>query len=61
LLGQYLILTGVARFAVEFVRRNAVVAVGLTMPQFFSLGFTMIGIVLLFRLYRPTRPLVAHA
>jgi phosphatidylglycerol:prolipoprotein diacylglycerol transferase len=61
LLGQYLILTGVARFAVEFVRRNSVVAIQLTLPQLFSLGFTMIGVVLLFRLYRATEPQVADA
>jgi phosphatidylglycerol:prolipoprotein diacylglycerol transferase len=61
LIGQYLILTGVARFAVEFVRRNPQVAVGLTVPQLFSLGFTVIGIVVLFRLYRLDEPKAANA
>lgn len=61
LFGQYLILTGVARFAVEFVRRNPQVALGLTVPQFFSLGFAAIGIVLLVRLYRSPEARVVDA
>jgi phosphatidylglycerol:prolipoprotein diacylglycerol transferase len=61
LLGQYLILTGIARFAVEFVRRNPSAAFGLTLPQFFSLGFAVIGVALLVRLYRSAEPKVADA
>jgi phosphatidylglycerol:prolipoprotein diacylglycerol transferase len=61
LLGQYLILTGVARFAVEFVRRNPDVALGLTLPQFFSLGFLVIGVVLLIRLDYSGEPMVGDA
>lgn len=61
LFGQYLILTGVARFAVEFVRRNPEMAFGLTLPQLVSLAFTAIGVVLLFRLYRSAEPQESHA
>jgi phosphatidylglycerol:prolipoprotein diacylglycerol transferase len=61
LLGQYLVLTGIARFAVELVRRNPQMAFGLTLPQIFSLGFTVIGVVLLFRLYRSAEARVADA
>jgi phosphatidylglycerol:prolipoprotein diacylglycerol transferase len=49
-LGQYLIATGVVRFAVEFVRRNPVVALGLTLPQFASIASVAIGAALLLRL-----------
>jgi phosphatidylglycerol:prolipoprotein diacylglycerol transferase len=45
LFGQYLILTGVARFCVEFVRRNAAVALGLTLPQCVSIASLIIGVV----------------
>lgn len=46
---EYLIYTGVARFAVEFVRRNPAVALGLTLPQLASIVSILIGIVLLIR------------
>jgi len=39
----YLVLAGAARFAVEFVRRNPAVALGLTVPQWFSLGMVAGG------------------
>ncbi len=41
LFALYLVLAGLERFLVEFVRRNDVVAAGLTYPQLFSL--VMIG------------------
>jgi phosphatidylglycerol:prolipoprotein diacylglycerol transferase len=50
-LGEYLIYTGIVRFAVEFVRRNPVVALGLTLPQFVSIASALIGAVLLLRLH----------
>jgi phosphatidylglycerol---prolipoprotein diacylglyceryl transferase len=40
----YLIMASAARFLIEFVRINHVVAVGLTLPQLMSLGFIAIGI-----------------
>jgi len=49
LFGQYLIGTGVLRFAVEFVRRNPAVALGLTIAQWVSLTFVVIGVVLVRR------------
>jgi len=39
----------VLRFAVEFVRRNPAVAVGLTIAQWVSLTFVVIGVVLVRR------------
>src|ERR687894_274939 len=36
LFGLYLMLAGLGRFLVEFIRRNDVVAAGLTVPQLFS-------------------------
>ena len=44
--GWMLVLTGVERFVVEFVRRNAVVALGLTQPQFVAIVSVAIGTVL---------------
>ncbi len=52
LFGQYLILTGVARFAVEFLRRNPAVGLGLTLPQWASLVSMGIGVVWLRQLPR---------
>ena len=49
LFGQYLVCTGAARFAVEFVRRNAVVGLGLTLAQWVSLASVAIGALLLAR------------
>ena len=43
LFAQYLVLTGAARFAVEFVRRNPVVGLGLTVAQWISLVAMAIG------------------
>src|SRR4051812_7910324 len=41
----YLIYAGVERFAIEFLRRNSEVALGLTSAQFESLGMTAIGAI----------------
>jgi phosphatidylglycerol:prolipoprotein diacylglycerol transferase len=49
LFGQYLVLTGAVRLAVEFVRRNAVLALGLTLAQWISLASIAIGVALLQR------------
>lgn len=43
LFGEYLVYTGVARFAVEFVRRNDPVAFGLTLPQLVCIASVSIG------------------
>ena len=46
IVGQYLILTGAARFLVEFVRRNPKILWGLSNAQLASAGFVLAGIVL---------------
>ena len=49
LFGLYLVLAGVERFAVEFVRATPVVVAGLTTAQLISLGIVVIGAVLVWR------------
>lgn len=49
LFGQYLLFTGAARFAVEFVRLNTVVSLGLTLAQWVSLVSMALGAALLAR------------
>jgi phosphatidylglycerol---prolipoprotein diacylglyceryl transferase len=46
ILGQYLLLTGVARFLVEFIRRNPKVLWGLSNAQLASAGAALAGIVI---------------
>ena len=41
----YLVLSGLERFLVEFVRRNSEVLGGLTAPQLESIGLLVIGLV----------------
>jgi len=55
LFGQYLLGTGAVRFAVEFVRRNPAVGLGLTVAQWVSLASMAIGAVLLARAHPPAR------
>jgi len=43
LIGQYLVYSGVARFAVEFLRRNPPWLVGLTTAQWFSVASIVLG------------------
>jgi phosphatidylglycerol:prolipoprotein diacylglycerol transferase len=52
LFAVYLVLSGSERFLVEFVRRNDVVAVGLTGPQLESVVLLVVGIVWLAVLMR---------
>jgi phosphatidylglycerol:prolipoprotein diacylglycerol transferase len=51
--GSYLILSGAARFLVEFVRTNDEVLLGATQPQLWSLLLIVIGAVLL-AFHRPS-------
>ena len=44
LFALYLVLAGVERFLVEFIRRNDDVALGLTLPQLLSLGMIVFGV-----------------
>ena len=43
LFGLYLIIAGIERFLVEFIRRNEEVVAGLTQPQLISLGLMVLG------------------
>jgi len=47
ILGQYLILSGLARFLVEFIRRNPKVLWGLSNAQLASVGSVIAGFILL--------------
>jgi phosphatidylglycerol:prolipoprotein diacylglycerol transferase len=42
--GLYLVLAGIERFAVEFIRRNSDVALGLTAAQLFSVVIAALGV-----------------
>lgn len=57
ILGQYMLLTGMARFLVEFVRRNPKVLWNLSNAQLASLGSVAAGILLL--IWASRRPLEA--
>jgi phosphatidylglycerol:prolipoprotein diacylglycerol transferase len=46
ILGEYLILSGIARFLVEFIRRNPKVLLGLSNAQLASAGSVLVGIAL---------------
>lgn len=46
IVGQYLILSGIARFLVEFIRRNPKVLWGLSNAQLASLGSAVVGVAL---------------
>jgi len=49
LAGQYLILAGVVRFVIEFVRRNPAWLAGLTTAQWTSVGAALLGVFLVRR------------
>ena len=55
----YLVLGGVERFLVEFVRRNDPIALGLTLPQFISAGMVVVGAVWVARGARGLSPFTA--
>ena len=61
LFGQYLVLSGAVRFAVEFVRRNPIVGWGLTLPQWMSLVWMIAGSALLRHLHGAPRAAPARA
>ena len=52
--GLYLVLSGMARFMVEFLRINDPVVLGLTQPQLWSLVSMMVGALLVARTWRVT-------
>jgi phosphatidylglycerol:prolipoprotein diacylglycerol transferase len=43
IVGEYLVLSGIARFLVEFIRRNPKILWGLSNAQLASLGSALIG------------------
>jgi len=47
LTGEYLLLTGIARFTVEFIRRNDKIFLGLTNAQLASAGSIVVGLLLI--------------
>src|ERR1035438_5504930 len=54
IVGEYLLLTGIARFLVEFIRRNPKVLWGLSNAQLASAGAVVVGIALTW--WASTRP-----
>lgn len=57
--GWFLILSGIERFAVEFLRLNAIAAAGLTAPQWFALACAVAGSVALLAVRRPPAKLLS--
>lgn len=55
-LGRYLVLSGLLRFAIEFVRRNPDWLIGLTTAQWFSVGSAVLGLWLIWRGQAAVRP-----
>jgi phosphatidylglycerol:prolipoprotein diacylglycerol transferase len=47
IVGQYLVLSGTARFLVEFIRRNPKVLWGLSNAQLASAGSAVVGVALI--------------
>jgi phosphatidylglycerol:prolipoprotein diacylglycerol transferase len=56
ILGEYLMLTGTARFLVEFIRRNPKVLWGLSNAQLASAGSVLVGVALV--MWAATRPVI---
>jgi phosphatidylglycerol:prolipoprotein diacylglycerol transferase len=59
LFGLYLVLAGVERLLIEFIRRNDDVVAGLTQPQLVSIGLMVLGTILLMRVRAFGRPRTA--
>ncbi len=55
-MGEYLLLTGIARFLVEFIRRNPHVLFGLSNAQLASLGSMAAGVVLMWIASKHRKP-----
>lgn len=54
--GAYLVLSGLSRFLVEYLRINEPALLGLTQPQLWALASLLVGGALIAR----TRPLASH-
>ena len=59
LFGLYMVLAGLERFLVEFIRRNDPVVAGLTVPQLFSLALFAGGTALVLARRNAPRPVTA--
>ncbi len=59
LFGSYLVMGGMVRFAVEFIRLNPIAWWGLTAPQLISAGLFLWGMALLIRVFLAHRSLTA--
>ena len=59
IVGQYLVLSGIARFLVEFIRRNPKILWGLSNAQLASAGSAVVGIALIW--WAARRPVVEPA
>ena len=59
LFGLYLVIAGIERFLVEFIRRNEDVVVGLTQPQLIALGMLALGAGILATRRAAPRPATA--
>ena len=59
LFGLYLMLAGLERFLVEFIRRNDAVVAGLTLPQLVSLAMIAGGTALVLARRHAPRPATA--
>ena len=59
LFALYLVLAGVERLLVEFIRRNDDAALGLTLPQLISVGMMLVGVAWLVRGLRARRAAAA--
>ena len=46
--GWFLVLSGVERFAIEFIRRNPVIALGLRAPQWIALASVIVGAIVVY-------------
>jgi phosphatidylglycerol---prolipoprotein diacylglyceryl transferase len=49
---MYLVIAGLERILIEFIRRNDDVALGLTLPQLLSAVMVIVGVVWLIRVHR---------
>jgi len=56
IVGEYLLLTGLARFLVEFIRRNPKVLLGLSNAQLASVGSVAVGLILMWVAAKRTKP-----
>jgi phosphatidylglycerol---prolipoprotein diacylglyceryl transferase len=56
IVGEYLLLTGLARFLVEFIRRNPHVLWGMSNAQLASVGSVVVGMVLIWIAAKRTKP-----